>query len=107
VRLLATFNAGFKLEDSGGGFFAGGRSYAPLRDGQATLIAYRDGRVDVREWAGGTVPGPDVVFARQNLPVIVSGGPALAEPQRWPGMGPDAGERRAGVAIRRGRRRPR
>ena len=73
-RLLATFNAGFKLEDSGGGFVVGGRVYAPLRDGQATLIAYRDGRVDVRTWTGGPGPGPDVAFARQNLPLIVSGG---------------------------------
>ena len=72
--LLATFNAGFKLEDSGGGFFAGGQLYAPLRDGQATLIAYTNGTVDVRTWTGGPAPGPDVVFARQNLPLIVSDG---------------------------------
>jgi hypothetical protein len=72
--LLATFNAGFKLEDSGGGFYADGRSYAPLRDGQATLIAFRDGKVDVRTWTSDPVPGPDVVFARQNLPLILSGG---------------------------------
>ena len=86
AQLLATFNAGFKLEDSGGGFFAGGRSYAPLRDGQATLIAYTDGRVDVREWSGGAVPGPGVVFARQNLPLIVSGGrlsPNLSDGPEW------------------------
>jgi hypothetical protein len=72
--LLATFNAGFKLEDSGGGFVVGGRVFAPLRDGQATLIAYRDGRVDVRLWTGGPTPGSEVAFARQNLPLIVSGG---------------------------------
>ena len=72
--LLATFNAGFKLEDSGGGFYAGGHSYAPLRDGQATLIAFADGKVDVRTWSGGPLPGPDVVFARQNLPLMLSGG---------------------------------
>jgi hypothetical protein len=52
----------------------GSNLYAPLRDGQATLIAYRDGRVDVRLWSGGPAPGPDVLFARQNLPLIVSGG---------------------------------
>ncbi|MBV9336807.1 MAG: phosphodiester glycosidase family protein [Solirubrobacterales bacterium] len=73
-RLLATFNSGFKLEDSGGGFVVGSRIYAPLRDGQATLIAYRDGRVDVQLWTGGPAPGGDVVLARQNLPLIVSGG---------------------------------
>ena len=73
-RVLATFNAGFKLEDSGGGFVVGSTEYAPLRDGQATLIAYRNGKVDVRLWTGGPVPGADVAFARQNLPLILSGG---------------------------------
>jgi len=46
--LLATFNSGFKLEDSDGGFYSQGHLYAPLRDGQATLIGYNDGAVDVR-----------------------------------------------------------
>lgn len=73
-RLLATFNSGFRLEDDSGGFFAAGRLYAPLRDGQATLIAYRDGKVDVRAWRGGPRPGPDVRVARQNLPLILEGG---------------------------------
>jgi hypothetical protein len=29
-RLVATFNSGFKLRDSGGGFAEGGRTYAPM-----------------------------------------------------------------------------
>jgi hypothetical protein len=74
-KLLATFNSGFKLEDSGGaGFVANGHVYAPLKDGQATLVGLSDGTVDVRSWTGGANPGPGVVFARQNLPLIVSGG---------------------------------
>jgi len=84
--LVATFNSGFKLEDSGGGFAVGSRVYAPLRVGQATLIAYRDGRVDVRPWTGGPIPGPGVVLARQNLPLIVSGGrlsPNLSDGPEW------------------------
>jgi hypothetical protein len=84
--LLATFNAGFKLEDSGSGFVDDGAVYAPLKDGQATLVAYRDGRVDVRSWTGGPKPGPGVLFARQNLPLIVSGGrlsPSLSDGPEW------------------------
>jgi hypothetical protein len=84
--LLATFNSGFKLEDSGGGFVAFGHVYSPLRDGQATLIRYRDGRADVRTWSGGSDPGPGVEFARQNLPLIVDGGqlnPNLGDGPRW------------------------
>jgi Phosphodiester glycosidase len=84
--LLATFNSGFKLEDSGGGFVSQGRVYAPLRYGQATLIGFHDGAVDVRTWTGGPDPGPSVVFARQNLPLIVEGGrlnPALSNDSLW------------------------
>jgi hypothetical protein len=84
--LLATFNSGFKLEDDGGGFVAFGRVYAPLKYGQATLIRYRDGTADVRAWTGGPNPGANVEFARQNLPLIVSGGrlnPNLSDGPEW------------------------
>jgi len=85
-NLLATFNSGFKLEDDGGGFVAFGHVYAPLRDGMATLIRLRDGTPDVRTWTGGPDPGPEVEFARQNLPLIVSGGrlnPNLGDGPQW------------------------
>jgi len=85
-RLLAAFNSGFKLEDASGGFVAFGHVYAPLKDGQATLIRYRDGSANVLAWSGGPDPGPDVEFARQNLPLIVDGGrlnPNLGDGPEW------------------------
>ena len=69
--VLATFNSGFKLEDDRGGFVAFGHVYAPLVDGQATFLRYRDGTADIRTWTGGPRTGPNVEFARQNLPLIV------------------------------------
>ncbi|MBV8955211.1 MAG: phosphodiester glycosidase family protein [Solirubrobacterales bacterium] len=84
--LLATFNSGFKLEDNRGGFVAFGHVYAPLRDGQATLIRLRDGTPNLITWTGGPDPGPNVELARQNLPLIVSGGqlnPALSDGSQW------------------------
>lgn len=86
TQLLGTFNSGFKLEDSRGGFVAFSHVYAPLKDGQATLIRYRDGRADVRSWSRGPRPGPDVTFARQNLPLILDGGrlnPNLSDGPQW------------------------
>ena len=71
-RLLSTFNAGFLLRDSRGGFFVDGKSASPLRQGQGTVVAYKDGRVDVVSWTGGVTPPSDVVLAHQNLPLIVS-----------------------------------
>ena len=85
-RLLATFNSGFTYGDGHGGFAVDGRSYTPLTRGTATLVGYRDGRVDVTAWRGGHTPGRDVAFARQNLPLIVSHGrlnPALDDSSKW------------------------
>jgi Phosphodiester glycosidase len=85
-RLLASFNSAFKVSDSGGGFVLNGHTYAPLRDGQATLIGYSDGRVDVRSWQGESTAPHWVTFARQNLPLIVDNGrvnPQLNDSAEW------------------------
>jgi hypothetical protein len=85
-KLVATFNSGFKLEDDHGGFVAFGRSYAPLAQGQATLIRYRNGSADIKTWTGGPQPGPGIEFARQNLPLILENGqlnPSLSNDSLW------------------------
>ena len=85
-RLVATFNSGFKLSDSGGGFVTGGHTYAPLKAGLATILRYRDGRVDVRSWTGPATAGPNIIYARQNLPLIVDNGrpnPNLSTGPEW------------------------
>jgi hypothetical protein len=102
-RLLATFNSGFKLEDDGGGFAVGGRTYAPMRDGQATVIGYRDGRIDVRTWTGASQIPSGVQWARQNLPLIVESGhpnPNLSNGPAW-GMTVDNAVRvwRSGIGV--------
>jgi hypothetical protein len=85
-NLVATFNSGFKLVDSGGGFATGGRTYAPLKPGLGTVVRYRDGRVNVVSWSGGPQAGPNVLYARQNLPLIVNNGvanPNLSNGPQW------------------------
>ncbi len=85
-RLLATFNGGFIYRDGHNGSSIGARMYEPLADGLATLVAYRDGRVDVKTWTGGPVAGPKIAFARQSLPLIVDHGrlnPALDDSTKW------------------------
>ena len=85
-RLLTTFNSGFTYSDGQGGFSVDGRTATPLRDGIGTVVAYRDGKVDVVNWLGGATPGPNVVLARQNLPLIVVGGhpsPLLNQGRNW------------------------
>ena len=85
-RLLATFNGGFIYTDGNNGSSIGGREYEPLKDGLATLIGYRDGRVDIQTWHDGPVAGPNIAFARQSLPLIVNHGrlnPALNNSTEW------------------------
>jgi hypothetical protein len=73
-RLLATFNGGFTHEDGENGSTVNGQVNEPLKDGKATLVGYRDGRVDILRWSGGARPGPDVAWTRQSLAPIVWNG---------------------------------
>ena len=85
-HLVATFNSGFKLVDSGGGFAVGGHTYAPLKTGLATIVRNRDGTMDVRSWTGGPDVPSNVLYARQNLPLIVINGhpnPNLSDGPEW------------------------
>lgn len=85
-RLLATFNGGFIYRDGKNGSSIGGKQYEPLKAGLATLVAYRDGRVDVKTWTGGQTAGPQIAFARQSLPLILDHGrlnPALNDSTQW------------------------
>jgi hypothetical protein len=73
-RLLATFNGGFTYVDGDNGSADNGQTNEPLKDGNATLIGYTDGRVDIVNWGGGPNPGPGVAWARQSLAPIVWNG---------------------------------
>jgi hypothetical protein len=85
-RLLATFNGGFTYIDGHNGSSIDGRTYEPLKDGLATLVGYRSGRVDIRTWTGGPSPAHRIVFARQSLPLIIKNrrlSPALNDSSQW------------------------
>jgi hypothetical protein len=89
-RLLATFNGGFTYEDGENGSTVNGQVNEPLKDGKATLVGYRDGRVDIVKWRGGPNAGPDVAWARQSLAPIVWNGrlnPELNEDPNSPEWG--------------------
>ncbi len=73
-RLLATFNGGFIYKDGDNGSTDNGHTNEPLKDGNATLIGYRDGRVAIVNWSGGPNAGPDVAWSRQSLAPIVWNG---------------------------------
>jgi hypothetical protein len=85
-RLLATFNSGFIYSDGLNGDALDGHVNEPLKDGLATLLAYRDGEVNIVDWHGAANPGPGIAFARQSLPLIIDRGrlsPALNDSTQW------------------------
>ncbi len=73
--LAATFNSGFKIAQSGGGFYLNGTRRGALRTGVATMVYYRDGRLAIGVWGQhGLRMTAGVAGVRQNLRPIVEHG---------------------------------
>jgi hypothetical protein len=83
--LLATFNAGFKVNASEGGWAAYGRTAIPLRDGAASLIIRSDGTATVGMWGRDATTDPQIVAVRQNLTLLIDGGRVASDlsPASW------------------------
>ncbi|MHB8188678.1 MAG: hypothetical protein ACYDDU_21970 [Dermatophilaceae bacterium] len=87
-RLVATFNSGWKMTDTGGGFYLAGQSTGHLRDGQASLVIDDSGAATIGQWARDVAMNRHVVAVRQNLALIVDhrrpvAGLAANTGQRW------------------------
>jgi hypothetical protein len=74
LGLLATFNSGFKIASSGGGFYLNGATDGTLTRGIASVVYYRDGHIAIGVWGQTVRMTPDVVGVRQNLHLIVDNG---------------------------------
>jgi hypothetical protein len=70
-RLLATFNGAFTHVDTNNGSAVNGHTNEPLTDGNATLVGYRDGTVNIVKWTGGPNAPANVAWARQSLTPIL------------------------------------
>ncbi|GAB1514016.1 hypothetical protein [Actinophytocola sp. KF-1] len=76
-RLTAVFNAGFKMVDAHGGAFLDQHQIVPLRDGAASAVVHRDGRITVDQWGRDARLSADVVSVQQSLDLIVDHGQAV------------------------------
>ena len=73
-RLLATFNAGFRLADGWGGYYEAGRTGRPLVDGAASLVIDKDGSATVAKWGRDVTMTASVIgFITVTCLVTVSG----------------------------------
>ena len=87
ASLVATFNSGFKMAGAHGGYYAYGRTARPLRDGAASLVIDRAGRISVGAWGRDRQMNPDVVAVRQNLDLIIDNGSTV------PGLTANTGDK--------------
>lgn len=104
--VLATFNSGFQLKDSNGGYWQHGRTVQRLVAGAASMVFTTDGRLRIENWPGGT-PGPHIAAVRQNLTMMIRNGhqsPLVSNPQHnsWGAtIGNQAYVWRSAIGVRR------
>jgi hypothetical protein len=78
ATLVATFNSGWKMTDTHGGFYLAGQSAGRLLHGQASLVIDSWGAATVGQWGRDVTMNPQVVAVRQNLALIVDNGLPVA-----------------------------
>lgn len=70
--LVATFNSGFRINASGGGFYLHGHYDGKLVKGIASEVYFRNGKLAIGNWGSGHLHmGPGIAAVRQNLHLIV------------------------------------
>jgi len=86
-NLLAAFNAGFRLSDSHGGFYAEGKLAKELVEGAASLVIDRNGAADIIAWTPRRLRR--LASVRQNLRLVLEDGqlPAGLSRNRGGGWG--------------------
>ena len=73
-QVLANFNGGFRTEDSRGGYYFNGTTVAPLVQGRASTVIYKDGSIKVGKWGRDVSMSSNVAVVRQNLDLIIDHG---------------------------------
>lgn len=71
--LVAAFDGGFQYRDGQYGMIVGNITYLPLKNDLATLVGHKDGRLEILKYEGQNL-GNDVVFVRQNCPMLIENG---------------------------------
>ncbi|MBU6495168.1 MAG: phosphodiester glycosidase family protein [Acidobacteria bacterium] len=80
--LVAAFSGGFLMKDSHGGYFSEGHLVAPLVNGAASLVIFKNGTMTVGQWGRDVTMSPAVAAVRQNLTLLVDHGAPVAGLQR-------------------------
>lgn len=87
-NLIALYNGGFKIDESHGGYYDHGVTVAPLVNGAASEVIFKDGHLAVGTWGRdfSFSKDTDIVSVRQNLRLMVDGGqvvPYIGDAGNW------------------------
>jgi len=101
--LAVTFNGGFRLSDSGGGFYLDGHQSGQMQSGAASEFFGSNGSFTVGRYGRDGAIGGATVGVRQNLGLLVDGGSATADTDSLWSWGASWGGatcvRRSGVGV--------
>src|ERR1700691_1339400 len=75
--LVAAFNSGFLMQDAHGGYYTDDRTYKKLRNGAASVVIFKNGRMTIAKWGRDVVMTNQIATVRQNLDLIVDNSKAL------------------------------
>ncbi len=73
-HLIAAYNGGFKTINGHYGVYYQGVTLMAMQDNLATMVIYRNGTVKIGAWDRDVTLSPDIVYARQNCPLLVDAG---------------------------------
>jgi hypothetical protein len=75
LGLVATFNSGFRIASSGGGFYLHGHNVGQLVKGAASEVYFKNGKLLIGSWGSGPLRmGANIAAVRQNLhPIVING----------------------------------
>ena len=101
ATLVAAFNGGFKMADAHGGYYTEGRLIDPLVTGDASVVIYASGAINVGVWGADVSLTRSVVAVRQNLVPLVAGGKptALAASPDWQAWGNTCGAKSCAASV--------
>jgi hypothetical protein len=69
--LVAAFNSGFLMQNADGGYFTDDTTYKKLRNGAASVVIFKNGRMVVAKWGRDVLMTNQIASVRQNLDLIV------------------------------------
>ena len=88
TTVVSAFNAGFLMSDANGGYYTDNKTVIPLRTGAASFVVHKNGAATVAQWGRDATMGPNVVYVRQNLDLLVDNGQVVpaaysSDPTQW------------------------